>query len=64
MHESPSRHRGKHHDPVGAAMSTAWALGHAVVIALLGVTVHDQFHPDHPGAERAATSEPDREPPA
>ncbi|GAA2277651.1 hypothetical protein GCM10010430_74390 [Kitasatospora cystarginea] len=64
MHESQNRHRGKHYDPVGAVLGTVWAVGHAVVIVLLGVTSHNQFNADHLGADRAANSVLDRELPA
>lgn len=62
MRQPPSRHRGKHHDPVGAALNTVWALGHAVVIALMGGIVHNQLDPGHLGTERATHSTPDHEP--
>ncbi|BAJ28194.1 hypothetical protein KSE_23760 [Kitasatospora setae KM-6054] len=39
------RHRGRHRDPVGAALAGLWALGNAAVITLLGASVHNQL--DH-----------------
>ncbi|MEE1829270.1 hypothetical protein PUR61_44970 [Streptomyces sp. BE20] len=62
MPESASRQRGKHHDPVGTVLGALWALGHAAVIGLLGIAVHNQADPGHLGAERAASYVPDSEP--
>ncbi|MFJ1938368.1 hypothetical protein ACIOGZ_37645 [Kitasatospora sp. NPDC088160] len=59
MHESPSRRRGQHRDPVGAFLGGLWAVGNAVVIALLGVIVQDHFDTARPGAHPAANSAPD-----
>ncbi|MFD7594393.1 hypothetical protein ACFV6D_15330 [Kitasatospora sp. NPDC059812] len=59
MYESPSRHRGQHRDPVGAFLGVLWAVGSAVVIALLGVIVHDDFDSARIGAHPAAGSAPD-----
>ncbi|MBD0694721.1 hypothetical protein [Streptomyces sp. CBMA123] len=58
MYESPSRHRGQHHDPVGAFLG-ALAVGNAVAIALPGVIVHDHFDTARLGAHPAASSAPD-----
>lgn len=62
MPETASRHRGKHHDPVGTVLGAVWALGHVVVIGLLGIAVHNQLDPNRLGAERAASSVPDSKP--
>ncbi|MFF4817287.1 hypothetical protein ACFY2K_22165 [Kitasatospora sp. NPDC001309] len=59
MHDSPSSRRGRHRDPVGAFLSALWAVGNAVVIALLGVIVHDDFDSARLGAHPAANSAPD-----
>ncbi|WP_331744740.1 hypothetical protein [Kitasatospora sp. NBC_01300] len=59
MYESPSPRRGEHRDPAGAFLGALWAVGNAVVIALLGVIVHDDFDAARIGAHPAANSAPD-----
>ena len=61
-HAPPAQHRGAHHDPLGAALTWPWALGHLIVLTLLGVTAHHQLSADHSGPALAADHEPDREP--
>lgn len=61
-HAPPGRHRGAHHDPLGAALAWLWALGHLIVLTLLGVTAQHQLGADHPGPALAADYELDREP--
>ncbi|MFF3073443.1 hypothetical protein ACFVSN_37275 [Kitasatospora sp. NPDC057904] len=58
MYESPSRHRGRHRDPVGAFLGVLWAVGNAVVIVLLGVIVHNDFDTARIGARPAAYPAP------
>ncbi|WP_405009583.1 hypothetical protein [Kitasatospora sp. NBC_01539] len=57
----PARHRGARHDPFGAALAWLWALGHLLVLTLLGVTAQHQLCADHLGPTLAADHEPDRE---
>lgn len=59
MYESPSCRRGRHRDPVGAVLGAVWAVGNAVVIALLGVIVHNDFDPARLRTHPAASSAPD-----
>ncbi|MFE2729113.1 hypothetical protein [Kitasatospora sp. NPDC059327] len=59
MYEPSSRRRGQHRDPVGAFLGVLWAVGNAVVIALLGVIVHNDFDTARIGAHPTANSAPD-----
>ncbi|MFE2407076.1 hypothetical protein ACFXDE_01895 [Kitasatospora sp. NPDC059408] len=54
------QHRGRHRDPVEAALKTLVVCGHVVVLGLLGVLVErEQVH--HQAV--TATAAPDIEPP-
>ncbi|WP_457029200.1 hypothetical protein [Kitasatospora sp. P5_F3] len=60
-HPAPARHRGAHHDPVGTALAWLCALGHLIVLTLLGITAQHQLSADYLGPALAADHEPDRE---
>ncbi|HJD80237.1 hypothetical protein [Kitasatospora aureofaciens] len=52
-------HRAADRDPLGRVLTWLWALGHLIVLTLLGVTAHDQLSSDHLGPVLTADHEPD-----
>ncbi|WP_369185158.1 hypothetical protein [Streptomyces sp. Y1] len=54
-------YRAAHRDPVEAVLTWLCALGHLIVLALLGAAADHQLSSDHFGPVPAADHEPDRD---